>query len=214
MTQGIWSDLHSTYKNQDWIDKPSIFATQAVEFFPPHGKVLELGAGLGQDSRFFAEFGYEVIATDIEPTVLEIDKRKLSPDIKGRVEFKQMDLRHHFEFDDEEFDVVYAHLSLHYFSEMMTKQIFSEINRVLKKGGVLAFLTNSTKDPEYGTGNQIEKDFFQIEQATKRYFSIISAEKFTEGYTIKLLDDKGETYKDAVKGVHNLIRFIGEKPKF
>jgi SAM-dependent methyltransferase len=214
MTQGIWSDLHNTYKNQDWIDKPSIFATQAVEFFPSHGKLLELGAGLGQDSRFFAEFGYDVVATDIEPTVLEIDKRKLSPDIKGRVEFKQMDLRHHFEFDDEEFDVVYAHLSLHYFSEKMTKQIFSEINRVLKKGGVLAFLVNSTTDPEYGTGNQIEPDFFQIEQATKRYFSVISTEQFTEGYEVKLLDNRGETYKDAIKGVHNLVRFIGEKPKF
>jgi SAM-dependent methyltransferase len=214
MTQGIWSDLHKNYQNQDWIDKPSLFAAQAIEFFPPHGKLLELGAGLGQDSRFFAEYGYEITATDIEPTVLEIDKRKISPDIKGRVDFQQMDLRHHFPFDDEAYDIVYAHLSLHYFSRLMTEQIFSEITRVLKKGGTLAFLVNSTSDPEYGKGNQIEPDFFQIEQATKRYFSTTSAAQFTEGYEVELLDDKGETYKDSIKGVHNLVRFIGKKPLF
>ena len=28
MCDEIWSDLHKSYKQQDWIDKPSIFADQ------------------------------------------------------------------------------------------------------------------------------------------------------------------------------------------
>ena len=45
-----WSELHNNYKKRDWINKPSIFAEQAIKYFPSSGKVLELGAGLGQDS--------------------------------------------------------------------------------------------------------------------------------------------------------------------
>lgn len=41
----VWRDLHKNYKEQDWIDKPSIFAEQALPYFPKGGIVLELGAG-------------------------------------------------------------------------------------------------------------------------------------------------------------------------
>jgi len=61
-------------------------------------------------------------------------------------------------------------------------------------------------------GKQIEPDFFQIDQLTKRYFSIASARTYGKYFEINLLDNFGETYKDAAKGVHNLIRFIGSKP--
>jgi len=41
----VWQDIHKNYKEQDWIDKPSIFAEQALPYFPKNGRVLELGAG-------------------------------------------------------------------------------------------------------------------------------------------------------------------------
>ena len=40
-----WNKLHSHYSNQDWIDKPNIFAEEVIEFFPQKGKVLLLGDG-------------------------------------------------------------------------------------------------------------------------------------------------------------------------
>ncbi len=162
----FWSDLHKHYKTQDWIDKPSLFAAQAVEFFPSRGKLLELGAGLGQDSRFFAEYGYEVTSTDLEQTAMDIDKRKVSSDIKDRVEFKQLDMRQPFPFEDKSFDIVYSHLALHYFDSTTTQHVFDEIARVLRPGGILAFLVNSTSDPEYGTGSPIESDFYQVEHTS------------------------------------------------
>jgi len=212
MTRPVWSDLHKSYQGQDWIDKPSLFAAQAIEFFPSHGKVLELGAGLAQDSHFFAEAGYEVVATDIEQTAIDVDRRKMTADVRERVELKQMDMRDHFPFEDNSFDVVYAHLSLHYFHKHATQDIFSEIARVLKPGGVLAFLVNSKSDPEYNTGTLLEPDFFLIRQVTKRFFSVDTVQEYIEDkFETKLLDDKGETYMDSVKGVHHLIRFIGKR---
>ncbi|HSD56387.1 MAG TPA: class I SAM-dependent methyltransferase [Candidatus Saccharimonadales bacterium] len=206
----VWSDLHKHYKTQDWIDKPSLFATQIVEKLPK-GRILELGCGLGQDSQFFAKYGHEIVATDIEQTLLDIDERKEPPDVRERVEFKQMDLREKFPFEDESFDVVYAHLSLHYFHRTATQDIFKEIERVLKPHGVLAFLVNSTSDPEYNTGTLIEPDYFYIDNAMKRYFSVETVEEFTKNFEPEILDAEGETYKDAKKGVHNLIRFVGKK---
>jgi SAM-dependent methyltransferase len=215
-TDQAWKDLHEHYTKTavDWIDKPSLFAQDAIKYFPKSGKVLELGAGQGQDTRFFAEHGYDVVSTDLEDSALERSKSKLPEKLQSKVTIQKLDLREDFPFGSDSFDVVYAHLSLHYFDIETTYKILNQITRVLKPGGVIAFFTNSTTDPEYGTGEQIEPDFFQIDNVTKRYFSVESTRKFiSDFYQINLLDDLGETYKDAAKGVHNLIRFVGTKPK-
>lgn len=211
MSDNVWSDLHKTYKQQDWIDKPSIFAEQAIKYFPESGRVLELGAGQAQDGCFFASKGYEVAATDIEDSALELASKKASD--KGvNIDTKKVDLREELPFEDQSFDVVYAHLSLHYFDYETTVRLFGEIQRVLKAGGVLAFLSNSVNDPEYKTGEELEPDYFQIDKTAKRYLSEKSARDFGQWFDINLVDELGETYKDNDKGVHNLVRFIGKKP--
>ncbi len=208
----IWSDLHKNYKEQDWIDKPSIFAEQAIKYFPKTGKVLELGAGQAQDGCFFASQGYLVTATDVEETALELAKKKAS-EKSVKLDLKKADLRDELPFESEIFDVVYAHLSLHYFDRETTLRLFGEIQRILKPGGILAFLVNSVNDPEYKTGKELESDYFQIDKTAKRYFSEETAREFTLWFDVTLLDELGETYKDSAKGVHNLVRFVGKKPK-
>src|SRR5437667_4563648 len=110
-----WSNRHKTYATQDWINKPSLFAETAITYFPAKGKVLDLGAGQGQDSRFFAEQGYEVVSTDLEQIALQQSRSKLSDALQQKVTIQKLDLRDELPFKDETFDVVYAHLSLHYF---------------------------------------------------------------------------------------------------
>jgi SAM-dependent methyltransferase len=205
----IWKELHSNYKEQNWIEKPSIFAEMAIQYFPKEGKVLELGAGLGQDSFFFAKQGYDVISGDIEISSLTQNLSRQSEDLKEKITIKQLNLKHHLPFEDQSVDIVYAHLSLHYFDEETTWRIFNEIKRVLKPNGLLAFLVNSINDPEYHIGKLLEEDFFVVDRATKRYFSIESTKKFTQNFQVSLLDSLGQTYKDRAKGVSNLIRFIG-----
>lgn len=212
MSQNIWSKIHSNYREQDWINKPSLFAEIAIKYFPKSGKVLDLGAGQGQDTRFFAEQGYQVVSTDISDSAIELNKAKIPPTLKDKIVAEKLDLTSDFSFSDESFDVVYAHLSLHYFDKDTTIKIFDEIERVLKPGGIFAFLTNSTSDPEYKGGEEIEQDFFKIDEISKRYFSVETARKFVSSFNISLLDNFGETYKDSAKDIHNLIRFVGAKP--
>jgi SAM-dependent methyltransferase len=211
MSQTIWSKLHSGYKEENWINIPSLFAETVIDYFPKSKKILELGAGQGQDARFFAERGHRVYSTDISESALEWGKAKIPQRLKNKITILQLDLCGEFPFSDGSFDVAYAHLSLHYFDQATTTKIFGEIRRVLKKGGLFAFLVNSIHDPEYGCGQEIGDDFFNINGVSKRYFSVSTARMFVAGFDILLLDDLGETYKDRAKGVHHLIRFVGTK---
>jgi SAM-dependent methyltransferase len=207
----VWQDIHQNYKQQDWIDKPSIFAEQAIRYFPKIGTVLELGAGQAQDGCFFAEKCYTVTSTDLEDSALELAGQK-ARDKNVELTLQKVDLREELPFESASFDVIYSHLALHYFDKETTKRLFGEIQRVLKPGGVFAFFVNSVNDPEYKTGEELEPDYFLIDKTAKRYFSEATAREFAQWFDVNLLDEHGETYKDTAKGVHNLVRFIGTKP--
>jgi SAM-dependent methyltransferase len=205
----IWDGLHEKYKQTDWIEKPNIFAEEVFGYLPESGRLLDIGCGQGQDSRFFVSKGFQVTGIDISETALEEARNKQG---STDLEFKQVDVSQGLPFGNEEFEIVYAHLSLHYFDSVTTNKIFAEITRVLRPGGIFAFFTNSVTDPEYGQGETIEDDFLFVDGKGKRYFSVDSARKFASKYFDEILcDSKGETYKDSEKGIHNLIRYIGRK---
>lgn len=205
----FWEQQHHGYAKKDWIDKPSIFAQQAIKYFPKQGKILELGCGHGQDSRFFASNGYEVLATDFSKTGLDYAKNK-TKDLK--IKYQTLDMsKGVLAFNGMSFDVVYSHLSLHYFYNNITKKLVSEIHRVLKDGGIFAALFNTIDDPEIPELKMIEDNYY-LEEKTglyKRYFDVPYITKITQNkFEIVIADDKGKTYKDEIE---TLIRFIGKK---
>lgn len=208
-THSQWNDIHAGYKNTDWANKPSIFAAEIIKYLPVGGVLLDLGAGLGQDSRFFAEHGLTVTSTDTGDVALDENRKRSSS--FSNIMVQKLSLEHKFPYSDGEFDVVYAHLSLHYFNDKKTEEIFNEIYRVLKHGGIFAFFTNSTNDPEFNSGKKLEEYYFEIEGLKKRYFTPATAKAYAKRFHQILCDNNGETYKDSEKGIHNLIRYIGRK---
>jgi SAM-dependent methyltransferase len=210
-----WDTLHYYYKNQDWSKIPSIFAEEVTQYFPKDGKILELWAWLGQDSRYFHSLGYSIDSTDISQTAVDMNTTKSVWEIQGGL-YKAfvLDVTKNLDYiNDKKYDIVYAHLSLHYFSYEDTKRILTHLSRILKKGWIFAVLLNTVTDPEYGQGDRIEDDFFEIPwQNQKRYFSIASASQiFGSFFQTIVCDDAWETYKDSTKWIHNLIRFIWKK---
>lgn len=209
-----WNKKHDKYAAEDWIDQPSIFSRWAVGFFPKKGKIIEFGAGHGQDTRFFAKRGYQVVSTDFSDTANEYNRKKLPEKLKDRVTIKNLDLSNPLPFGSNSFDIVYAHLAIHYFDDYGTNQVFSEIHRVLKPGGLVAILVNSIDDPEYGMGKKLNNDFFELSPGdVKHFFSLDYMRKKAKKFETIVLDNKGETHKDRAKGVFKLIRFIGKKVK-
>lgn len=209
MNDDNWKNVHKKYDEKDWSKLPSIFAKEAIHYFPKEGRILELGTGVGQDAIYFSENGYTVTATDL---YIETVKKKIKQKGAKNIETKVVDLRQSLSFADESYNIVYAHLSLHYFGHVETQQLFDEIYRVLKSGGTFALFTNSASDPEYGTGTQIDEDYFLIDGVAKRYFSVESLKPYLNKFNPVLIDANGETYKDKAVGVHNLIRAIVTKP--
>ncbi|MEK7168483.1 MAG: class I SAM-dependent methyltransferase [Patescibacteria group bacterium] len=202
-----WSEKHKKYSTQDWITKPTIFAKFAINYFQKEGNLLDLGAGQGQDSRFFTEKGYDVTATEYSETAIDLAKL-IEPELN--IKYLVHDLNDKLHFDDETFDIVYSHLSIQFFNNETTERIFNEISRVLKNNGIIAIMVNSKTDPEVDLSKQISEDLYETPNGLiKRFYSEESLSKFTSGkFETIILDSNGATYKDEIK---TLIRFIGRK---
>ncbi len=209
MSKSYWDKVHENkYSQADWSSKPSIFATQAVQYFPKSGTLLEIGTGQGGDADFFQLQGSKVTATDYsENAVVSASKR-----VKN-VDFQIIDTAQGLPFSDYSFDIVYSHLALHYFDAETTKKVFADIHRILKPEGIFATLTNTIEDPEIAKYNyeKLEDGFYRDPNKSieKRYFSVKTITTFTNGlFKPLLVDNKGVTYKDEIT---TLIRFIGKK---
>jgi ubiquinone/menaquinone biosynthesis C-methylase UbiE len=205
----IWEEKHKKYANQDWIDRPNIFAQFAISYFPKEGKLLDLGAGQGQDSRYFSKKGYYVIGTDFSETAIKLAREKTKKE-SLKINFLISDLSKKFPFTQNEFDIVYSHLALQYFSNVVTKQLFEEIFRVTKTEGIFATLLNTMEDPEVKESKRIEKGLYMTpSEIIKRFYDLkYLKEKISGKFEPLVIDTKGETYKDEIK---TLVRFIGRK---
>lgn len=202
-----WTNKHKKYSQEDWIDRPTVFAQVATNYFPKSGKLLDLGAGQGQDSRFFAEKGYIVTGTDYSETAIELansQKKEL------KIEYLVHNLKDKLPFNSNTFDVVYSHLSIQFFDNDVTESIFLEIHRVLKKGGVVAIMVNTKDDPQVQVSKPMYEDLYEAPDGLiKRFYTTQSLSKFVSNkFETIMLDSNGETYKDKIK---TLIRYIGKK---
>ena len=71
-------------------------------------------------------YGYEVISADISDIALEKVKEFNDNVVK-------VDMKEKLPFSEKEFDLVFANLSIHYFSDEDTKKLMLEIKRILKE---------------------------------------------------------------------------------
>lgn len=199
-----WKKKIFYYSSTDWVHEPLPFAIEAEKYFSGK-RILELGAGAGQDSIWFDFKGYDVTVSDGEDSFFDEMKSKTSQ----RASFAAFDITQPFPFEDSSFDVVYAHLVLHYFNDETMKQIVSEIRRVLVKGGVVACMVNSVNDPEFELSKADKDNIMNINGLKKRFFSKESLEHYFGDFEIILCDEMGRTPKDDALDTTSLVRLIG-----
>lgn len=95
---------------------------------------LELGAGMGEASVFFARQGARVVATDISPEMLNLIQRVAQLHQVG-LRTVQMDAAN-IQYPDQNFDLVYGANVLHH---VETRRCLEEVHRVLRPGGKALF---------------------------------------------------------------------------
>lgn len=127
--------------------------------------LLEVGCGMGQDSLYFASKGFKVTALDFSES--GIKKLKVQKD--KNVNYILKDLRS-ASFKNNSFDVIYAHLSLHYFNDLETAKIFKKLYKALKPGGYIFVKCKSIDDSLYGKGEKVGEDMYK-KGHTRHFFS-------------------------------------------
>lgn len=164
----FWNDKHRANVTKEWSALPNFFIEEIIDQIPTGSRVLDLGAGTGRDSLYLAERGRKVVAADFSEFALEYFAEDAT-----RLGVEQMVLSVEatpFPFDGASFDAVYAHLSLHYMPTDATAATFAEVARVLRGGGRFFALLNSVRDPELGTGREIEPSYFELEPGNRKRF--------------------------------------------
>ena len=126
--------------------------------------LLDLGCGLGQDSIYFAKKGFQVTAVDFSKSGLD----KIPQNIKN-LKIIQQDIKN-LKFKSNSFDVIYTHLSLHYFSDEITTKIFNKLHLILKKKGIIFIKCKSTEDSLFGKGEKIAPNIFLRKNHVRHFF--------------------------------------------
>lgn len=200
MSDNNWN---KTWDSRDK-NKTNVFAESAIQFLKDKNvkTVLDLGAGLGNDSNLFYENGYDVTAFDFSEKALEKIK-KTNPNIKTVLgDISKL------EFTKNSFDVIYAHLSVHYFSNEITNKIFSDIYEILKPGGYFFVKCKSVKDFLYGKGEKIDEDIYEFKHV-RHFFSFdYLKEKL---HKFKIIEIKESRSKYAIY-TSNFVEAIVMKP--
>ena len=194
-----WDEKWDHSKNK----APNPFALQLLATLKNKTNInlLELGCGDGRDTKFFIENNFNVSTVDIASKSVEEIKTKF----QGNVNASCQDIRE-LSFEDNSFDVIYAHLSLHYFTDGETVKIFDKIYSLLRKDGMFFVKCKSTSDPLYGVGEKIAEDTF-FKGHIRHFFSLDYLKaKLSKFDIIELEEDSGAYGRHDSSFVYAIVR--------
>ena len=177
--------------------EPSISAKKALNFFKEKkiNNIIELGAGLGRDSIFFAKNNIKIQALDYSSSGIEIINHKIKRDnLSNYISTKLFDVREKLPFKDNSIDACYSHM-LYCMALTIAdlQKLNNEIHRILKPNGLNIYTVRHTNDGDYKNGNHIGEDLYENDGFIVHYFSEekvnsllngfknITLEKFEEG---------------------------------
>ncbi|WP_249019608.1 class I SAM-dependent methyltransferase [Conexibacter sp. S30A1] len=164
----------------------SVPARAAAQAFREVGatRLLELGAGQGRDTLFFATNGFLVTALDYAASATAATSARLAAHgLADRVRVLGHDLREPLPFTDASFDACYSHmLYCMAFTEAQLARLSAEILRVLRPGGLNVYTARSTSDPDWGKGTHHGENLYESGGFIVHFLSDEAIARLAEGY--------------------------------
>tara|TARA_B100000780_G_scaffold84908_1_gene58184 strand:- start:3040 stop:3780 length:741 start_codon:yes stop_codon:yes gene_type:complete len=139
-------------------------------------RVLEIGAGMGENTEFLLNQGFNVHATDISSKSVEFLKKKYASYSLFEAEVADMES---LPFNDNSFDVICSAGSLSYGDNSI---VMNEIYRVLVKGGIFIAIDSLNNNPIYKLNRYIH---FLLGNRSKSTLQRMPTIKLLEKYTVK-----------------------------
>ena len=204
------------------------------EYLKPGGKILDIGAGAGEYSLYFARKGYDVSALELSENNIKAFRKKISPeDHIHLIQGNAMDLSC---FEDDSFDIVLMLGPLYHLSRDEDKQTcIAQAKRVCKPGGKIFFafisndmviLTEFSYRPDYFTAGDYNNETFRLDDFPFVFHTVERCREVLRAGGIRILkevasDGVSELMEDKInaldeEGYRQYLRYhyyICEKPE-
>ena len=215
-------DQQSQYWEKNFLSKPEMFglepskaAINTLKTFKKENikKIVELGAGLGRDTIFFAKNSINVEALDYSSAAIKIINKKLVENkLTNLVSTRMLDVRKKLPFEDNSVEACFSHML--YCMALTTKELKylnSEICRILKPNGMNIYTVRHAGDGDYKNGTHIGEDLYENDGFIVHFFSeekiknlsngfnILEIEKFEEGTFPRKLFKVTQTKKSLAR---------------
>ena len=192
-------DQQSQYWEDNFLNKPEMFGLEPSEAAintlktlkeQNIKKVVELGAGLGRDTIFFAKNSIHVSALDYSSTAIKIiNKRVLENKLSNLVSSKIFDVRKKLPFEDNSVEACFSHML--YCMALTTaelKYLNSEVCRILKPGGINIYTVRHTGDGDYKNGMHIGENLYKNDGFIVHFFSEEKVRKVANGFDLTSIE--------------------------
>ena len=171
---------------------PSFAAEEALKVFEKNNisNIVELGAGLGRDTIFFAKNNIKVEALDYSKTaVMSIKKKIKELNLSKFVSAKVFDVRKKLPFKNNSIQGIFSHmLYCMALKNLEVQNLNNEILRVLEKGGINIYTVRNFEDGDYKNGVHIEDESYQNDGFIINFFSKKKIENLLVGFSNMKID--------------------------
>jgi len=188
-------DQQSQYWEKNFLSKPEMFglepskaAINTLKTFKEKKikKIVDLGAGLGRDTIFFAKNSINVEALDYSPAAIKIiNKKSIEHKLSNFISTKIFDVRKQLPFEDSSVEACFSHmLYCMALSTVELKYLNSEICRILQPGGINIYTVRHIGDSDYKNGIHIGEDLYENDGFIVHFFSEEKVKQITHGFNI------------------------------
>lgn len=209
---------------------------QIEKYLKPNMKILDLGAGTGEYSLYFAEKGYNVTSVELVHKHVESIKEKKKTYMNLDVfQGNALDLS---KFSDSSFDIVLCFGPLYHLEDIKERlKCIEEVKRVCKNDGIMffAFINNDMVivtetmcyQPDFLKSDQYNRETFKVNDFPFVFTTIdmarellqkseltIMAEIASDGLSELLADKINEMDDESYELWVNYHFYCSEKPEF
>jgi cyclopropane fatty-acyl-phospholipid synthase-like methyltransferase len=164
----VWNQRYGTTDGYLFGTLPNAFLLSQQHLLKPGAHCLAVADGEGRNGVWLAEQGLRVLSVDSSTVALN-KARKLARQRGVEVDFVQADLLN-WDWGNHRFDVVVA-IFIQFAAPEQRRQMFADIRRSLKPGGLLLLQGYTPRQLEYGTGGPSQVENLYTETMLRDAFS-------------------------------------------